>query len=201
VIPAITKIITRNNESMLFVKIEDAIKSVELLVFPRTLQETALLWEVGKTVLVSGKVSDKDQETKFLVNKVAIINPETAALDIDNFKKLLMETQNNSKNGFHNGQNRYVKKASAPVVAATPAVAPTPPKPLKIIFQRALEAVDLERLKGIFLASPGKSEVYIKVLDNDRPQIIKTGFRIDHTAEIVKQLKSEFGIGLNIVED
>jgi DNA polymerase-3 subunit alpha len=201
VISDIKKIITRNNESMLFVKIEDAIKSVELLVFPRTLQETALLWEVGKTVLVSGKVSDKDQETKFLVNKVAIINPETAALDIDNFKKLLMETQNNSKNGFHNGQNRYVKKASAPVVAATPAVAPTPPKPLKIIFQRALEAVDLERLKGIFLASPGKSEVYIKVLDNDRPQIIKTGFRIDHTAEIVKQLKSEFGIGLNIVED
>ena len=207
VVSTVKKIMTRNNEAMLFVKIEDAVMSVELLVFPRTLKETAALWEPGKTILVNGKVSDKDQETKFLVNKVVALNLATVAANVDSFKKMMMELKANSKNGYGNGFGRQYPKKSASAQSAAPAEAsvatPATPKaePLKIIFASAPTPTDLEKLKAIFLAAPGASEVYIKIADQEPPQIIKTGFRINYSLELIQRLKTEFPEGLKIVEN
>ncbi len=68
IITDIQKIITRKNQPMLFVKLEDMSGRTEVLVFPTLLAETPGLWQEDSIVLVRGKVSDKDGEIKLLAD-------------------------------------------------------------------------------------------------------------------------------------
>jgi len=93
IITHIHKIITHQGKAMLFVTIEDSVGSVELIVFPKTLEETFGLWEAEKMVLVKGKVSDKDGQPKVLVENVNHLTEELInSLTAKNFseKKLCL---------------------------------------------------------------------------------------------------------------
>jgi len=75
----IKKILTKSNESMLFVKIEDLSGKSEIIVFPRVLKETeaANIWQPGAIILVKGKVSDKDGQFKIIANKAKILEKQS----------------------------------------------------------------------------------------------------------------------------
>jgi DNA polymerase III alpha subunit len=47
---------------MAFVKIEDLVGEIELLLFPGSYQQTAGLWSRDTVVLISGKVTSKDRD-------------------------------------------------------------------------------------------------------------------------------------------
>jgi DNA polymerase-3 subunit alpha len=68
VITDIKKIITSKGDPMLFVKIEDTIAAVELLIFPRLYNELQDLFLEEKIVVALGKVSEKDDEPKVLAD-------------------------------------------------------------------------------------------------------------------------------------
>lgn len=72
----IQKIITRNGEPMLFVKLEDLSGSIECLIFPRVLQSNPSLWQLDRIILLEGRLSDKDGTVKVLVNNAWEYNPE-----------------------------------------------------------------------------------------------------------------------------
>jgi len=201
VVSTIKKIITRNNQTMLFVKIEDAITNVELLIFPKLLQETSDLWVVGKIVLCRGRVSDKDQETKILVNKAMILDEDNPAKSVDDFKRVLMESKDDIRHSFRSGQG-YAKKA--PTVAA-PAPSPADPTAtapaLRIVFERNLDSTELEHLRQLFLAYPGSSQVYFKIKSSGGDNILKTGFQVAYEAKLVEAIKSDFAGVLQVVEN
>ena len=69
IVSEIKKIITKKGDPMLFVKMEDLTSTVEVLVFPSVLKENPMLWEEDKILMIKGKISDKDGETKILVEK------------------------------------------------------------------------------------------------------------------------------------
>ncbi|MFA7702629.1 MAG: OB-fold nucleic acid binding domain-containing protein, partial [Patescibacteria group bacterium] len=194
VISTIKKIITRNNQTMLFVKIEDAITNVELLVFPKLLQETSDIWTVGKIVLCRGRVSDKDQETKILVNKVVLLDEDNPAKSIDDFKRILLESRDDPRNNYRN----YPKKTepSRDPIEAPAKVEATVPA-LRLIFNRDLSSVELDKLRSLFLAHPGDSPVYFKIKDN----ILKTGFQVAYQSELITAIKSDFVSVLEVVEN
>lgn len=79
VVSRLTKIITKSQQPMLFVMMEDLVGAVEVLVFPSLLQTTAEHWSEGSTLVVEGKLSDKDGETKLLADKVWPLTRETVA--------------------------------------------------------------------------------------------------------------------------
>ncbi|MDP1340376.1 OB-fold nucleic acid binding domain-containing protein, partial [Klebsiella variicola] len=60
IITQIQKVITRNNQPMLFVRLEDTSAAVEILVFPSLLKKDPTLWQEDKIVIIQGKISDKD---------------------------------------------------------------------------------------------------------------------------------------------
>ena len=62
VITSVRKIYTRNNQPMAFAAIEDLTGSVEVIVFPKTYEQTSLLWEVDQIVRVTGKINTKDRQ-------------------------------------------------------------------------------------------------------------------------------------------
>ncbi|MFA6466284.1 MAG: DNA polymerase III subunit alpha [Patescibacteria group bacterium] len=77
VITNIHKITTHKGQAMLFVLIEDSTASVEVIVFPKTLDLTFQLWKDENKVIVEGKVSDKDGQIKILAEKVELISQST----------------------------------------------------------------------------------------------------------------------------
>jgi DNA polymerase III subunit alpha len=79
VVTGIEKITTAKGDPMLFVKLEDKISTIEVLVFPKLYQETQMWIADEKVVLVDGNVSEKDAEPKILANKLWEINLQNAA--------------------------------------------------------------------------------------------------------------------------
>ena len=73
VVANVQKILTKNGEQKLFVSIEDLTGSIELLVFPRTLDRTKNLWEEGKVVLAGGRLSAKNGEAKLICDEARAI--------------------------------------------------------------------------------------------------------------------------------
>jgi DNA polymerase-3 subunit alpha len=181
IITSIKKIITRSNEPMLFVKIEDAVSNTEILVFPRLLKETAAVWQEGKAVIVQGKISDKDQEIKLLANRAVELDMEKIPAILKDFKK---------------GSRIYGKNNQPHVVAQAKTASFLAPAPLRLIFLQDLDNDKSNRLKELFAKKSGACKVFVKMNNN----IVETGFRVDNSAELKAEINNQFKDFIKIVE-
>jgi DNA polymerase-3 subunit alpha len=197
VISTVKKILTHKGESMLFVKIEDATNAVELLIFPRLYKETPNLWVDGQMIILDGKVSEKDTEIKVLVNRVAALDPLSPQKSIDDFKHILMEAGPAKADYRAKYAQAAVEKKK--IAEAVKELAVTK-KPLRIIFLEELAAQNLLDMKEIFSTYPGEDEVYFKITENGKSQIIKTAFRVDNNISLNEELKTKFTGLIKIAE-
>ncbi len=69
VINKITKFITRSGSPMLFVTLEDLTGKIEALVFAGLLDKNPIIWQEGKILIISGRLSDKDEQFKILCDE------------------------------------------------------------------------------------------------------------------------------------
>lgn len=69
IISVVQRIITKKGEPMLFVTIEDLTDSIELLVFNSALEKTPNLWQENTPVLVSGWLTWRNRDVKFICNE------------------------------------------------------------------------------------------------------------------------------------
>jgi DNA polymerase-3 subunit alpha len=195
VVSSIKKIITKKNENMLFVKIEDGLSFVEILVFPKVLKDTLDYWQDGKTVLLSANVSDKDGEAKLLVNKALLLDEEVLAGD---FKKIIEEFRNVKSrkafnpngNGFSGGGGYY--KSAVPVNNSGP-------KSLGIELKSKLSLDVIEKIKSILQNYPGSSSVYLKINLPEGQKLIKSELQVENSIALKNELKSELGEQIDIV--
>lgn len=74
IITKIQKIITRSGQAMVFATLEDLTGKIEILVFPRLLNDNQDIWAEGNIVCVKGKLSDKDGVFKLLAEEVRKVN-------------------------------------------------------------------------------------------------------------------------------
>ncbi len=74
IITKIQKIITRSGQAMVFATLEDLTGKIEILVFPRLLNENPEIWAEGNIVCAKGKLSDKDGVFKLLAEEIRKIN-------------------------------------------------------------------------------------------------------------------------------
>lgn len=195
VVSSIKKIITKKNENMLFVKIEDGLSFVEILVFPKVLKDTLDYWQDGKTVLLSANVSDKDGEAKLLVNKALLLDEEVLAGD---FKKIIEEFRNvksrkafnPNSNGYSNGGGYY--KGAVPINNSGP-------KSLGIELKSKLSLDVIEKIKSILQNYPGSSSVYLKINLPEGQKLIKSELQVENSIALKNELKSELGEQVDIV--
>jgi DNA polymerase III subunit alpha len=97
VISKIQKIYLKNQKTMLFVTIEDIDSRIELLVFPKVLEDSGSVWIEDSVILATGKVSDKDGNFKILVDSAKAITPQ----ELEKFKRILATQKTNG----HDKQN------------------------------------------------------------------------------------------------
>ena len=69
VINKITKFITKSGKPMLFVELEDLTGKIETLVFAGVLEKNPVIWQEGKIIMLTGRISDKDDQLKILCNE------------------------------------------------------------------------------------------------------------------------------------
>ena len=69
IINTIKKFITKTGKPMLFVELEDLTGKIEALVFPTVFGQDPTVWQEGKIVILSGRLSDKDDQLKILCNE------------------------------------------------------------------------------------------------------------------------------------
>ncbi len=204
VISTIKKIITRKGESMLFVKLEDATNTVELLIFPRLLKETVNLWVPGQAVITDAKVSEKDQEVKILVNRAMPLDPLAAQKSVDAFKKVLLEAgpvkPSYRNNSWSNGVNKSSNSASVKKEANSLPIPSSIKRPLRLIFLDGFPATGLEQLQQAFSSYPGSDEVYFRLQESGQDKVIKTGFRINNNQNLQSELKRVFKTTIKIAE-
>ncbi len=74
IVASAKRILTKKNETMLFAKIEDETGSIEAIVFPRVYSADATLWEDSTPLFLLGKMSEKDEELRFIVERAEKFN-------------------------------------------------------------------------------------------------------------------------------
>lgn len=82
VITVIQRITTKNKQQMLFVTIEDASGSIELLVFARTLEKDPTVWEEHRAIIATGPLSSRNSEVKMICDDVKALNVEQATAKV-----------------------------------------------------------------------------------------------------------------------
>lgn len=172
VITHIKKILTRNNDAMLFVKIEDG-SVMEVIVFPKLLAETPLVWQEGKVVMCQGTVSDKDGQLKLLVNRVVELTPQNATIAIREFSK-------------------NAPRKLTPIAPVSYQKIQTPAALRLRLIQTALAPDVYDRLKTILQEFPGSQQVYMAIDSDQGQKIIKTDYRVDTQSSLLHRLKEQF---------
>lgn len=84
VIQKIQKILTKRQETMLFVMLEDTKGKIEVLVFPKVLERIGSVWEEEKMIIAEGRLSDKDGVYKLIVDEAKELNRS----EIENYLRI-----------------------------------------------------------------------------------------------------------------
>jgi len=188
IISTIKKIMTRKNETMLFVKIEDTVSNTEILVFPKLYQKNMEIWQEGNVVICSGAVSDKDNEIKFLANLATKLDLANIDKSIDEFKREVMDAP---------AKKRWQKKEPENTAASPQESRPAMKNnPLKIVFNGELDEQAYTNLKDILTGSPGNDKVFFKVNEN----VIEAGFMVDNNELLKTKIEEKFNDSVSVVE-
>ena len=154
------KINTKKGDAMMFVKIEDSGGEVELLVFPRMLEQNPHIWQEENIIACVGKISDKDGEVKIICNQVAYLEKDNVAETFE----LLKKSNDNDRGRI----GKFFHKLN-------------PHKKISIKITEPIDYDVSKSLRNLFYEYPGNHHVELLVERvSGNKQRIKTSFRINH---------------------
>jgi DNA polymerase-3 subunit alpha len=73
IVVAIRKIITKTNKPMMFVTLEDMGGTLDVIVFPKTLEKGEEPWQVGAVIAILGHMSWRDDEPSLIAEGARIL--------------------------------------------------------------------------------------------------------------------------------
>ncbi|MBR3788694.1 MAG: DNA polymerase III subunit alpha [Clostridia bacterium] len=76
IITYMKKKVTKSDTVMAFVELEDLYGSLEMIVFPKTLEKYLDILSVGKVVFVKGRISTKDEQIKLIPDSIEVADKE-----------------------------------------------------------------------------------------------------------------------------
>ncbi|MCR4256561.1 MAG: DNA polymerase III subunit alpha [Candidatus Uhrbacteria bacterium] len=168
----VKKILTKNNEPMVFAKLEDMTGDIEAVIFPRVYRDKVELWEADKAVILTGRVQEKDGELKFLVETGYEITP-------DNVDEIAKHIDQRSVGTIH--ESSLQNAPTAQIQAVT------------VHLRAHLPETILLKLRTIFDAHPGQYRVYFSVDNAGGQQKILSSSRITFDELIAKELEAILG--------
>lgn len=122
IITNVQRVRTKNGAEMAFVKIEDIGGGVEVLVFPKIYQESNEILHKDRMVLIKGKVSEKDNVLKILVDQIKEIQEELEKPSPPALKQLYLTIPKGSQKGLLEELKEIVlvHKGDSPLILKMP---------------------------------------------------------------------------------
>lgn len=164
VVGALKKKITKKGSIMMFATIEDTTGLMELLVFPKTYEQTKDLWVEGKILCVVGKTPKEDGDNKIFVEKAYGLTRENA--------------------------NEVMRFLSLAAGQSASHEAITRPPHILISTEKEVMKERADTLKQILGAYPGSHEVFIHLEGGN----IKTQFLVEPSEEMISKVREVFGV-------
>lgn len=195
IITNLQKILTRQNQNMIFAKLEDTEANIEILVFPKLLETTLALWQNDKIVAVEGFVSFKDGAPKILAELVYEIDEKMVAPAFVPKEKKRNGFDKWKKNGNgNNGNSNAFGKSLPPEGNSSDKIVTTVPETLIINIPPNSGRSILLEIKEILTSHPGLSKVIIKISNNgDGFKEIKVKNTTELSPVVLRRLKELVG--------
>ncbi len=175
IITKIQKVYTRNNQLMYFATIEDGMGSIEVLVFPKVLEQDPDIWQMEKILLIKGRFSEKNGEAKLLAESAILVNKKE-------LKKYKSSTKNES---WDAGGNRSFENSLSNLQQPTQTVK-------KNIIIHLADSQDKNMLIKIseIINQAEKGACQIFLTTNDNQSKLKTPHQIKFSETVIEQLEN-----------
>ena len=190
VIQKVQKILTKRQETMLFVMLEDTLGKIEVLVFPKVLEKVASVWEEEKLVLVDGRLSDKDGVYKLIVDDAKELNRN----EIENYLRVeaTKKVYGNNESDEHKDDNDKPSGGSSieeiPLIPM-PNEANEAKEANKLIVTLPKDATPdmIHKLSGLFnTCQAGTCKVFLHHQANK----LETPFSIQHHPDLFAEIRT-----------
>jgi DNA polymerase-3 subunit alpha len=168
IITKIHKIYTRRNQLMYFATIEDSLGKMEVLVFPKVLERVFDLWKEENIVLLKGKYSEKDGESKLLCESGTIIN-----------EKQMKQYENTSTSPLRNTSGNYGFNNKNSAVNRKNIIIEINPKTLAKITEL------------ISKSKKGDSKIFLTTAGS--PKKLETSYQVSFSTDFLQTIKSIVG--------
>jgi len=149
----VTTSFTKEHKTFATVSLEDISGRLEIMVWPRTYENTQDLWQEGNILEVKGKVRTRDERLQFTADGARLYQMETG--DPESIPAPLVTNGNQNGNGKNNGNhngNGAIK-----------------PKQIIISLRQTdnteNDLANLNRLMTVFKDYPGRDEVNLRVIN------------------------------------
>ncbi len=126
VVIEVRRVITKARATMAVVTVEDLQGTIEVIVFPKVLEQTAETWAEDAILLVAGRVDHKGEETVLLADAVWAWE-EAVALGPDGFAQAVARGDRGRRNGRGREPVPVNGRAAVPVPVGAGPVAPETP--------------------------------------------------------------------------
>jgi len=218
VLSGVRRIVTKRKETMLVAQLEDLHGSIELVVFPRTLERTADLWRDDAIVIVEGKLDQKqlgrderairqlicESAEEWVPPEPGAEPPEPADEELPVLSAPTLPAWAIADSEELNGEAEAADEAepapSAPGMAASPGAgeADRPGRLVQLRFVRAGDdAADLERLRmlhALLTHQPGPDRYELVVVQGARQhRLLLPEACIAYTPEMERTLRGLLG--------
>ncbi|OGI35236.1 MAG: DNA polymerase III subunit alpha [Candidatus Moranbacteria bacterium RIFOXYC1_FULL_44_8] len=164
IIEKVKKIFLKSQKSMAFISVEDAGgQKMEIIAFPKTLDQYGGLFEEGKIILATGKISDKDGTMKLLCDNARIVNQE----EIERFRAL--ENQRKTEDEREKSQKKIFLK-----------------------LPRESNSELLRKISGILSeAKSGNCKIFLEFQDGKSVSLnrLETPYRIDYDKNVADKIR------------
>lgn len=172
IVSSIKKIMTKNNQPMLFVTIEDLNGKIEVIVFPKVLEKDPLCWQMDAATIIKGKINDKDGTLKILADAARVFKDS----EDDNKWLKKNKTINHGDNHQTNNQQTPVNNQSIVITINNPS------------------AELFNKIKKILTAFPkNNSLVYLEIKSEAGLKKLKTPYRMEISDKLIAELKQLVG--------
>ena len=175
------KIVTKANEPMVFMRVEDMSGDMEVVVFPRTYKEKPEVWEAEKILVVSGRPQEKDGEWKLLAETAYEVTPDNIDVIEESTRggvpSIVAEESEALKQDVANARASTQKQIQA----------------VTLTLRATLPETILLTLRTILDKYPGHYSVYFAIENPGGKQKILSSYRIAFNDLIAKEVEGILG--------
>lgn len=190
VINDVRAITTKSGSKMAFVKVEDKVGEIEIIVFPKLYEEVAEKLIQDTVVRIKGKINAKDRdgnmtdEVKIIADEIVFVTDD----ELDNYQS----TGKNMKLPRTKPVSLEPKKIKEEPKFSYVPVEPKKPLRLFVHVKDPSDSEALAQVKKVFNNSPGSHEVVL-VLGAEKKSAVKMPFKVDPGDSLKQSLSDLLG--------